>query len=112
VISELLAEWERDGFGFDDVEFWVVSIPGELAFVPNMLGAYDYSAFEDDGRSTIADTIGAEHLLDFVILDRHNVFVKRYNTADAMGFDFVAGAVSLTDPAVRAEFDGVVRSLL
>jgi hypothetical protein len=112
VVNELLAEWESDGFGFDDVEFWVVSIPGELSFIPNMLGSSDHSAFEDDDLSTIANTIGAEHLLDFVILDRHNVFVKRYNTADAMGFDFVAGAVSLADPVVRADFDAVVRSLL
>jgi hypothetical protein len=100
-----LEEWEADGYGREDVEVWIVSDPGELAFVDTCMQGSDLSAFEDDDydpNGTIKGTVGVvKHNL--VVLDREH----RVVSVTAVAFD-----VFFSPDLYRAEIDAAVRSVL
>jgi hypothetical protein len=104
-----LGEWERDGYGYDDVEVWVISQAGELAYVSAMMGSSDSSAFEDTDGSASSALLAFPFSL--IILDRNNVKQASVSTLGELGVA-MPGAVSLLDAAARADVDSTVRSLL
>jgi hypothetical protein len=109
VVQELLGEWESDGYGYDDVEAWVISQAGETAYISFFMGGSDSSAFEDDANGSAAAAIRA-FPFQLIVLDRHNVSQASISTLGELGS--FPGAVSLLDPVARADLDTFVRSLL
>ena len=59
------------------MEFWVISTPGELAFVNNMMQGSESAAFEDADGATMALGIG---LFEVLVMDQEHNVVSRYNS--------------------------------
>lgn len=104
----MMDEWQADGYGYDDLEVWVISISGELDLVPSFMQGSTSSAFE--GNKAAGEVLGVpiytipwiseDMALDLVILDRESVVHANWN------------AISEQLPAKREEMDAIIRSLL
>jgi hypothetical protein len=100
-LDELYQEWERDGYGYDDVEIWAISIPGEEWALNIYLQGTDHSAFLEEEAREAAASLGTT-IFGLVILDRHLVVHKRLFTSFSVDLETAAG---------KDQVDTIVRGL-
>ena len=95
-----------DGYGYDDIEIWAISIPeynglNEEMFLDSYMTGSDHSAFIDE-NNIAATTLGAA-VFNLVILDRNLVVNQRIFTSFGVDLQTPEGAAQV-DTAVRALF--------
>ena len=98
--------WEKDGYGYDDVEIWAISAPEfnglqEEMFLDSYMAGSDHSAFIDE-NDIAATTLGAA-AFNLVILDRNLVVNKKIFTTFMVDLETPEG-IAQVDTAVRALF--------